>query len=67
VPRRHVAAARLSRQMNMFWDADSRRFRAAFKPLDGIVMLCYVMLCIFFVRGAVGPEKSPRGAQDVLS
>jgi hypothetical protein len=30
-------------------------------------ILCYVMLCIFFVRGAVGPEKSPRGAQDVLS
>ncbi|KAJ0126107.1 Glycoside hydrolase family 18 protein [Fusarium oxysporum f. sp. albedinis] len=27
----------------------------------------YVMLCIFFVRGAKGPEKSPTGAQDVLS
>jgi hypothetical protein len=31
------------------------------------IILCYVMLCIFFVRGAIGPEKSPRGAQDVLS
>jgi hypothetical protein len=30
-------------------------------------MLCYVMLCIFFVRGAEGPKKSPNGAQDVLS
>jgi len=24
-------------------------------------------VCVFFVRGAIGPEKSPTGAQDVLS
>jgi hypothetical protein len=32
---------------------------------QGLYVCMYV--CIFFVRGAIGPEKSPRGAQDVLS
>jgi hypothetical protein len=47
--------------------------------LDRIAVICnlarttcfnvqdYVMLCIFFVRGARRPRKSPTGAQDVLS
>jgi hypothetical protein len=32
VSRRHVAAARLSRQFMTFHDTDSCRFRAAFRP-----------------------------------
>jgi hypothetical protein len=30
-------------------------------------MYVCMYVCIFFVRGAIGPEKSPKGAQDVLS
>jgi hypothetical protein len=34
---------------------------------QGFPLMRHMYVCIFFVRGAIGPEKSLTGAHDVLS
>ena len=36
------------------------------RPIDLIVDCLFVFVCILFVRGVIGPKKSPVRGQDVL-
>jgi hypothetical protein len=59
MPYRYIAAARLSRQINMFWDANSRSFRAAFKPSNAPMASAS--------KTSVGPRRPNPSKMGILS